>query len=83
LPFGTPDKKEEMWRRRWARAEAEMKRHSVVLRSWRVGEDVSAEAVRIVEKALRDLAVENHERGKRRDGVSESGHYKLEEKGRR
>lgn len=82
LPFGAPDKKEEMWRRRWARAEAEMKRQGVVLRSWRVGEDVSAEAVRIVEMALREIDVEGHERGKRRDGVSESGHYRLEEKGR-
>lgn len=82
LPFGTPDKKEEMWRRRWARAEAEMKRNNVVLRSWRVGEDVSGEAARIVERALREIAVENVERGKRRDGVSESGHYRLEERAR-
>jgi hypothetical protein len=59
-----------------------MKRSNVVLRSWRVGEDVSAEAARIVERALREIAVETVERGKRRDGVSESGHYRLEERGR-
>lgn len=72
------DKKEEMWRRRWQRAESEMRSRGVVLRTWRVGEDVSAEAVRIVEKALKEIETASSRRG----GVSESGHYKLQEKER-
>jgi phosphatidate phosphatase APP1 len=71
------DKKEEIWRRRWQHAEYELKQKGVVLRSWRVGGDVMDEAVRIVERAMRDLAVENIKRQDRRGGVSESGHYKL------
>jgi phosphatidate phosphatase APP1 len=81
-PFATPDKKEEMWRRRWARAEHELNSRGVILRSWRVGEDVSGEAERIVEKAMREIALENVHRNSRRDGVSESGHYRLQEKRR-
>jgi hypothetical protein len=76
------DKKEEIWRRRWQRAEYELKRKGVVLRSWRVGGDVMDEAVRIVERAMRDLAAENVKRQDRRGGVSEVGHYKLMDKDR-
>jgi phosphatidate phosphatase APP1 len=53
---GTPyNKKEEMWKRRWARAEEIMRSKGIVLRSWRVGSDVMSECVRIVEKAQREL----------------------------
>ena len=79
-PGASFDKKEEIWRRRWQRAEHELQRRGVVLRSWRVGSDVQDEATRIVEKAQRDLAVENVERNTRRGGVSETGHYRLMEK---
>lgn len=56
---GTPgqlfNKKEELWKRRWARAKELLESHGVVeLRSWRVGSDVMEHSVRLVEKALRD-----------------------------
>jgi phosphatidate phosphatase APP1 len=54
------NKKEEMWRRRWARAEGIMKREGVVLRSWRVGADVMDECIAIVEGNFREL---KHEEG--------------------
>lgn len=54
------NKKEEMWKRRWARAEGIMKREGVVLRSWRVGTDVMHECVAIVEGNFREL---KHEEG--------------------
>lgn len=44
-------KKEELWMRRWARAKEIFDDKGVVLRAWRVGEDVAHEAVRLVEKA--------------------------------
>lgn len=43
-------KKEEIWARRWARAEEIFAENKVVLRSWRTGEDVADEAVRLVER---------------------------------
>ncbi|KAL9109179.1 MAG: hypothetical protein Q9227_006104 [Pyrenula ochraceoflavens] len=56
-PGGGPvyNKKEEMWRRRWARAEDELRNKGVLLRSWRVGTDVMNETVKTVEKALRQM----------------------------
>ena len=45
-------KKEEMWNRRWARAQEIFREKRVVLKSWRRGEDVMIDAVRLVEKAL-------------------------------
>ena len=60
-PPGLPyNKKEEMWKRRWARAQDIMKREGVVLRSWRVGTDVMDDCVGIVEGNFREL---RHEEG--------------------
>ena len=60
-PAGAPyNKKEEMWRRRWARAKDIMKKEGVLLRSWRVGTDVMDECVAIVEGNFREL---RHEEG--------------------
>lgn len=42
-------RKEELWMRRWARAKDIFEEKGVVLRVWRVGEDVADEAVRLVE----------------------------------
>ncbi len=50
---GAPyDKKLEIWRRRWARAEEIMHKRKVVLRSWRVGGDVADECIRLVKQEL-------------------------------
>jgi len=52
--LGLPvSKKEEMWKRRWARAKGIMDDKGVVLRTWRVGGDVSAETLRLVEETER------------------------------
>jgi hypothetical protein len=45
------NKKEQLWRQRWARAEKILDEKGVVLRSWRVGGDVMDEAERLVKKA--------------------------------
>jgi phosphatidate phosphatase APP1 len=47
LPGAPYDKKLEIWRRRWQRAEDVMSQRGVVLRSWRVGSDVMDEAVNL------------------------------------
>ncbi|KAI4174401.1 MAG: hypothetical protein LQ343_002336 [Gyalolechia ehrenbergii] len=47
-------KKEELWLQRWARAKRILEREGVVLRSWRVGGDVSGVAGRLVEAVLRE-----------------------------
>jgi len=52
--MGLPvSKKEELWKRRWARAKGIMDERGVVLRTWRVGGDVSAETFRLVDEAER------------------------------
>jgi CO/xanthine dehydrogenase Mo-binding subunit len=51
------NKKLELWKRRWARAEHIMRREGVVLRRWRVGQDIVLDAVRLVEKNLREMGV--------------------------
>ena len=57
-------KKEEMWIRRWARARDIFEDKGVVLRSWRVGEDVADECVRLVERALRQDEGRGNTRGR-------------------
>lgn len=47
-------KKEELWLKRWARAKEIFDEKGVVLRAWRVGEDVADEAVRLVEGVGRE-----------------------------
>ena len=59
-------KKEDLWRRRWARAEELMRAQGVLLRTWRVGGDVVDDAVRVVERGREELERE----GGRRGGVS-------------
>jgi phosphatidate phosphatase APP1 len=40
----------ELWRKRWAGAEAALRREGVVLRSWRVGGDAAGECVALVRR---------------------------------
>ena len=47
-------KKEEAWHHRWHRAREIFERKGVLLKSWRVGADVAAEAVQVVEEALKE-----------------------------
>ena len=48
------NKKEELWKRRWARAKDILDEHGVMLRAWRVGNDVMIDAIRLVEKAKKE-----------------------------
>ena len=56
-------KKEDLWRRRWARAEELMRAHGVILRTWRVGGDVMGVAVGVVERGKEELERESGRRG--------------------
>ena len=47
-------KKEELWRRRWARAQDILEDRGVMLRSWRVGGDVADDAIGLIERAQRE-----------------------------
>lgn len=48
------NKKEEIWNRRWARAKEVFESKGVMLKTWRVGEDVLEDAIALVEKARRE-----------------------------
>ncbi|KAK7525239.1 uncharacterized protein IWZ02DRAFT_517236, partial [Phyllosticta citriasiana] len=50
---GSGNKREELWRKRWAKAEQTLSDNGVLLRSWRVGADVMDESMQLVEEALR------------------------------
>lgn len=64
----TISKKEETWLRRWARAQEIFEEKGVPLHSWRVGSDVQAEAVRLVQAELKR---EKEKRGKGPEGKGE------------
>lgn len=46
-----PNKNEETWRRRWARAQEILDEHDVILASWRAGGDVQDLCVAVIESA--------------------------------
>lgn len=48
------NKREEMWKRRWARAKVVLDEKGVMLRSWRVGGDVARDVEGLVERAIRE-----------------------------
>lgn len=61
-PSGSPtigaqgvNRKQDLWRRRVARAHEQLEQLGVVLYTWRKGQDVSAEAKAIIERALDDM----------------------------
>jgi len=45
-------KKEELWKKRWSRAQIICHRHGVILRSWRVGTDVMDECISIIKNEM-------------------------------
>ncbi|OJD16976.1 UV damage endonuclease UvdE [Emergomyces pasteurianus Ep9510] len=49
-----PNKREEMWKRRWARAKEILDRQGVVLMTWRTGEDVENVCVGLVKRAQKE-----------------------------
>ncbi|PYH49491.1 phosphatidate phosphatase App1 family protein [Aspergillus saccharolyticus JOP 1030-1] len=49
-----PNKREEMWRRRWERAQELLEPQGVVLGSWRVGRDAQDVSVWLVQEAMKE-----------------------------
>jgi phosphatidate phosphatase APP1 len=47
------NKREQLWRQRWAKAEEVMRERGVILRTWRVGTDAMGEAERVIKEAER------------------------------
>lgn len=62
------NKREQLWRQRWARAEQILGEKGVVLRSWRVGTDVIKETERLIkeaeERAKKDVGKEGNGKGR-------------------
>jgi phosphatidate phosphatase APP1 len=54
-PAPLPNKREELWRRRWERAADVLEQHGVVLGSWRVGSDAQPVCAWLVEEAVKDM----------------------------
>ncbi|RHZ63659.1 hypothetical protein CDV55_105103 [Aspergillus turcosus] len=54
-PPPLPNKREELWRRRWERANELLAERGVVLGSWRVGKDVQGVSVWLVQQAMKDM----------------------------
>jgi ATP-dependent RNA helicase DDX27 len=59
------NKKLEMWKRRLARAHEQLDQQGVQLYTWRRGQDVVAEAVGIVKKAMEDVERRKQQQGRR------------------
>ena len=55
LPAPLPNKREELWRRRWERANEILQQKGVVLGSWRVGKDVQDVCMWLAEEAIKDI----------------------------
>lgn len=54
-PAPLPNKREELWRRRWDRASEVLEQHGVVLGSWRVGKDAQPVCAWLMEQAMKDI----------------------------
>ncbi|KAJ5559118.1 hypothetical protein N7535_009017 [Penicillium sp. DV-2018c] len=61
-PAPLPNKREELWRRRWDRASEVLEQHGVVLGSWRVGDDAQPVCAWLIEEAMKD-AKAGHRKG--------------------
>ncbi|TVY53169.1 Phosphatidate phosphatase APP1 [Lachnellula cervina] len=72
-PYAPPNKKLDLWKRRWKRAKDILDSKGVALRSWRVGSDVCLEAVRMVEKEMKEMGVEGYGGAKGKGKTGEGG----------
>ncbi|KAF7449246.1 DUF2183 multi-domain protein [Pyrenophora tritici-repentis] len=73
-PTGT--KKEQLWRQRWAHAERVLQEQGVVLRSWRVGEDIMDEAEHIIKEAEKKFKKDEQQSNDRRRSENVSNDVK-------
>lgn len=62
-PAPLPNKREELWRRRWERASDILEEHGVVLGSWRVGSDAQPVCLWLVEEALKEIETNRAQAG--------------------
>ncbi|KAJ5714633.1 uncharacterized protein N7483_011814 [Penicillium malachiteum] len=56
-PAPLPNKREELWRRRWERSSDILEKRGVVLASWRVGSDAQPVCGWLIEEALKEIKV--------------------------
>lgn len=54
-PAPLPNKREELWRRRWERASDTLQKQGVLLGSWRVGSDAQPVCTWLVDEALKEI----------------------------
>lgn len=66
------NKKFELWKRRWARANELLAKEGVMLKSWRKGEDVADIAIKLVAENLKEMGVEGYGKGKTGEGGGEA-----------
>ncbi|EPE36117.1 hypothetical protein GLAREA_05455 [Glarea lozoyensis ATCC 20868] len=62
------NKKLEMWKQRWRRAQDILGPKGVMLRTWRTGDDVCLDAVHLVEKNMREMGVEGYGKSSKKTG---------------
>ncbi|KAJ5371418.1 uncharacterized protein N7496_007510 [Penicillium cataractarum] len=58
-----PNKREELWRRRWERASDILEQKGVVLGSWRIGSDAQPVCLWLVEEAMQKIQVKQAQAG--------------------
>lgn len=58
-----PNKREELWRRRWERASDILEQKGVVLGSWRIGSDAQPVCLWLVEEAMEKIKVKQAQAG--------------------
>ncbi|TVY82504.1 Phosphatidate phosphatase APP1 [Lachnellula suecica] len=68
-----PNKKLDLWKRRWKRAKDILDSKGVELRAWRVGSDVCLEAIQMVEKSMREMGVEGYGGSKGKGKTGQGG----------
>ncbi|KAJ5924562.1 hypothetical protein N7466_008749 [Penicillium verhagenii] len=54
-PAPLPNKREELWRRRWERASDTLESRGIVLGSWRVGSDAQSICMWLIEEAMKEI----------------------------
>lgn len=62
-PQPVVNKKLDLWRRRWARAQDILDKNGVELISWRVGSDVAHEALMLIEREMAAMSVKPKDKG--------------------
>ncbi|KAI9930552.1 hypothetical protein AWENTII_007488 [Aspergillus wentii] len=63
-PAPLPNRREELWRRRWERASEILEERGVLLSSWRVGSDAQDVSVWLVEGAMKQIRKNQEGNGK-------------------